>query len=47
MKVWLLYFIKYVYIILKNKDTYSILGNIATIIVVILPYTGIFANIWN
>ena len=42
MKVRLLYFIKHVYRILKNKDTYSILGNIATTIVAILPYTDIF-----
>ena len=40
MKVWLLYFIKYVYRILKNKDTYSILGNIATIIVAITAIYG-------
>lgn len=40
MKVWLLYFMKYVYIILKNKDTYSILGNIATIIVAITAIYG-------
>lgn len=42
MKVWLFCFIKCIYRILKNKDTYSILGNIATIIVAILPYMGIF-----
>ena len=40
MKVRLLYFIKYVYRILKNKDTYSILGNIATIIVAITAIYG-------
>ena len=40
MKVWLLYFIKCIYKILKNKDTYSILGNIATIIVAITAIYG-------
>ncbi len=40
MKVRLLYFIKCIYRILKNKDTYSILGNIATIIVAITAIYG-------
>ena len=35
MKVWLFCFIRCIYRILKNKDTYSILGNITTIIVAI------------
>lgn len=40
MKVWLFCFIKCIYRILKNKDTYSILGNIATIIVAITAIYG-------
>ena len=40
MKVWLFCLIKCIYRILKNKDTYSILGNIATIIVAITAIYG-------
>lgn len=40
MKARLSYSIKYIYRILKNKDTYSILGNIATIVVAITAVYG-------
>ncbi|WP_170018694.1 hypothetical protein [Campylobacter sp. RM16190] len=40
MKAQLSYFIKYICRILKNKDTYSILGNIATIVVAITAVYG-------